>query len=169
MTQTLTSMAGEALTGSRLAGDIIDACLGIIFNVGVARVFRAVAQNALKTEAAAAKEAVKTSNWPPNNGFEGTPTETTLKPGTIIDRYGKPDGRFASPKSTPFEARSLPPEFVNRPLMTYEVIVSIEGVLEGRIAAWFGQKGGGIQYLLPQPIEVLEAARMLVKIHEIIP
>lgn len=42
----------------------------------------------------------------PNNGFLGGWTTTkTLRPGTMIDRYGGEVGRFFSPAGTPFEAR----------------------------------------------------------------
>lgn len=45
--------------------------------------------------------------FPPNNGFLGKATKITLKPGTIVDRYGYPGGRFASPVGTPAEMRAL--------------------------------------------------------------
>src|SRR2546423_14585827 len=35
--------------------------------------------------------------FPPNDGFKEAPQEVTLAPGTLIDRYGQPGGRFLSP------------------------------------------------------------------------
>ena len=94
--------------------------------------------------------------WPPNHGFMGDPEEITLRPGTIVDRYGPPTGRFVSPQGTPFEARSLPPDAFGRDIHTYEVIADIHGVKAGEIAPWFGQPGGGIQYQLPETVKVLK-------------
>jgi hypothetical protein len=92
--------------------------------------------------------------WPTNNGFDGAPTTETLKPGTIVDRYGGETGKFVSPKGTPYENRSLPPGSDARPYHVYEVVKSID-VKAGKIAAWFGQPGGGIQYQFTQSIEEL--------------
>lgn len=46
-------------------------------------------------------------SWPPNNGFDGETTVTTLNEGTLIDRFGEPDGSFFSPAGIPFEERAL--------------------------------------------------------------
>jgi len=92
--------------------------------------------------------------WPPNNGFDGTPTTKTLKPGTIVDRYGGETGKFVSPKGTPYTNRSLPPGSDARPYNVYEVVKPID-VQSGKIAPWFDQPGGGIQYQFPQSIEEL--------------
>ena len=93
------------------------------------------------------------STFPPNDGFLGEPTSTTLQPGTVIDRYGGATGRYASPVGTPFEARSLPPEAIQRPLSKYEVIKPIDGVKTGPCAPYYGQPGLGTQYQLPRPIQ----------------
>jgi len=69
-------------------------------------------------------------------------------------RYGHETGRFTSPEGTPFENRSLPPGSENRPFHTYEVLKPFD-VLEGDVAPWFDQPGGGIQYMLPDSIENL--------------
>jgi Tuberculosis necrotizing toxin len=92
--------------------------------------------------------------WPPNRGFSGTPTSTTLAPGTRIDRYGSELGTFASPSGTPFGARSLPPGAATAPLRGYEVLKPLPAQ-GGPVAPWFGQPGGGIQYEFAQSIQSL--------------
>lgn len=84
--------------------------------------------------------------WPPNYGFKDSPCSQVLSPGTRIDRYGTEAGRFASPEGTPFEVRSLPAESANSPYSVYEVVSPVD-VQAGEIAPWFGQPGGGVQYM----------------------
>ncbi|HKI02567.1 MAG TPA: glycohydrolase toxin TNT-related protein [Thermoanaerobaculia bacterium] len=101
--------------------------------------------------------------WPPNRGFEGDPSETTLQPGTLIDRYGgfmkdgqfQDKGTFVAPEDTPFEQRALPQETAQKTYSVYEVLKPIPGVQGGLIAPWFGQPGMGTQYDLPQSINSL--------------
>lgn len=45
--------------------------------------------------------------YPPNEGFKII-YETILVVGTLIDRYGESNGKYASPYGTPFYQRSLP-------------------------------------------------------------
>lgn len=92
--------------------------------------------------------------WPPNLGFAGTPTSTTLAPGTRIDRYGSELGTFASPAGTPFGARSLPADAASAPLRGYEVLKPLPAQ-GGTTARWFGQLGGGTQYEFAQSVESL--------------
>ena len=73
----------------------------------------------------------------------------TLEPGTRIDRFGDESGSFASPLGTPFEARSLPPEFqTSQPYFQYEVVAPMS-VMSGQARPWFGASGYGMQYELP--------------------
>ena len=95
------------------------------------------------------------SVYPPNRGFEFDPIETTLKPGSSIDRYGPRSGTFASPEGTPFGQRSLPASAASKPYEAYEVLKPIEGVNMGPARPWFGQPGLGVQYELPAPIQQL--------------
>ena len=98
--------------------------------------------------------------YPPNRGFTGQPTNTTLQPGTVIDRYGGRGGSFASPQGTPPAARSLPPGAENRPLNAYEVVQPVQ-VDAGQAASWYGQPGGGIQYDFGRSIQELIDAGVL--------
>ena len=93
--------------------------------------------------------------YPPNRGFEFDPIETTLEPGSSIDRYGPRSGTFASPVGTPFGQRSLPVSAASKPYEAYEVLKPIEGVNMGLARPWFGQPGLGVQYELPAPIQQL--------------
>ena len=83
--------------------------------------------------------------WPPNRGFDGNPTKVILEPGTLIDRYGYDGGTFVSPKGTSYTERALPIGTDQKPYTVFEVVKPIE-VQAGKIAPWFGEKGGGIQY-----------------------
>ena len=92
--------------------------------------------------------------YPKNNGFEGTPRRTTLEPGRLIDRFGNSTGGFLSPAGDPYRERSLPPTNLNTPANgpqhnyhVYEVVRPFD-VDAGRIAAWFSQPGGGVQFYL---------------------
>jgi len=95
------------------------------------------------------------SPWPPNRGFFGKTKTIVLKPGAVIDRFGRMGGKYVSPQGTPIPTRSLRPGTEKLPFLTFEVTKPIT-VEAGKIAAWFGQPGGGIQYYLPR------AARQLV-------
>jgi uncharacterized protein RhaS with RHS repeats len=91
-------------------------------------------------------------DWPPNRGFDGPPANETLQPGTRIDRYGSEGGRYTSPEGTPFDQRSLPPNYQNtQPYNSYEVLRPLD-VEAGGAAPWFGQPGGGTQHLLPDSV-----------------
>jgi len=95
----------------------------------------------------------KNNNWPPNDGFKSK-SPASLIPGARIDRYGDPTGRFAAPAGTPFSQRSLPADYINKPLNTYEVIKPVD-VDAGPTLKWFGQDGDGLQYKLPKTVEEL--------------
>ncbi|MBI4356095.1 MAG: glycohydrolase toxin TNT-related protein [Candidatus Omnitrophica bacterium] len=86
-----------------------------------------------------------TIRHPPNRGFEGEAARTILEPGTLIDRYGGADGSFLAPAGTPFGQRSLPAALESQSLHTYNVLKPLE-VDYGKVAGWYGQQGGGMQY-----------------------
>jgi hypothetical protein len=64
-----------------------------------------------------------------------------------------------SPENTPLSQRSLPPEYFTKKvqLNSYKIIKPIYNVEGGTIAPYYYQKGGGIQYKLPQNIEWLRS------------
>jgi RHS repeat-associated protein len=81
----------------------------------------------------------------PPRGFQYEPESITLEPGTIIDRYGSPNGHFAAPEGTPFRGRSMPAAKENEVLHTYVVVEPIR-VDAGPAAPHSGQPGWGPQY-----------------------
>jgi Tuberculosis necrotizing toxin len=91
--------------------------------------------------------------YPPNNGFDGPVSNTTLAPGSKIDRFGRPDGRFFSDAGTPFENRAMPGGGPPSQYTMYEVLKPLP-VQSGKIAPWFGQPGGGTQYVLKEGLTV---------------
>ena len=77
-----------------------------------------------------------------------------LSPGTIIDRYVTPEGRFASPVGTPYDSRSLVPGTKETfPYCIYEVVEPLE-VKAAVVAEWFGKPDRGIQYALEIDMDI---------------
>ncbi len=101
--------------------------------------------------------------WPPNRGFDGSPTKITLETGTLIDRYGYDGGTFASPRGIPYTERALPIGTDQKPYTVFEVVRPVD-VQAGKIAPWFGEKGGGIQYEFSQKISELLQQGILRKV-----
>jgi filamentous hemagglutinin len=92
--------------------------------------------------------------WPPNSGGYATVYDVKLPVGTAIDRYGFPGGSFVSPTGTPFADRALPSTYlVSKPYFQYEVAQEISGVTQAKALPWFGQRGMGTQYQLPNSVQ----------------
>ena len=92
--------------------------------------------------------------YPPSDGFSGPPAPNTLRPGDVIDRFGNPGGRYASPADTLFPDRAIPPTSLGSPYHQYEVVKPLPpSVTEGPIAPWFEMPGGGQQYHFDETIE----------------
>ena len=85
--------------------------------------------------------------YPPNNGFTGAIQRITLDAGTMLQRTGDLAGRFVAPAGTPTQMLSLPYDKIGEATTYLRVEQSVD-VLAGRTAPWFGQIGGGIQYLI---------------------
>ena len=68
-----------------------------------------------------------------------------------MDRYGYEGGTFVSPVGTPYSQRALAPGTKAKPYNVYEVIKPVK-VHSGKIAPWFGEEGGGIQYEFSEPV-----------------
>ncbi len=86
----------------------------------------------------------------------------TLKPGTIIDRYGSPYGRYFSPYKTPIEMRALLPSN-NMQYNAYIVVKSID-VQRSIVAPAFGKLGYGIQYKTPLDVNSLIEFKFIIPI-----
>ena len=89
--------------------------------------------------------------YPPNDGFVGTAQRVTLETGTMLQRIGDLYGYYVAPAGTPPEMLSLPYEKIGLIPTDVEVLRPIQ-VLGGEVAPWFGQVGGGTQYLLDSPV-----------------
>lgn len=85
-------------------------------------------------------------HWPDDNGFAGTPIETTAQKGMVFDRYGEPTGEFMSPAGIPYEQRALAPHSSRAAYHRYEVQRPFR-IKQGEIAPWFDEPGGGTQLL----------------------
>lgn len=85
----------------------------------------------------------------------------TLQPGTDIDRFGEPNGNVLYAARTPYNQRSLPPQWANRNYFAYRVQRPLQ-VLRGTAVPWFEQPGGGTAYVLPAAVGDLVADGTLV-------
>jgi len=93
--------------------------------------------------------------YPPNAGFASS-TRNPLTEGTIVERFGRPSGRFASDPGASISARGMPPGSEALLRHRYEVMKQVE-VQMGPAAPVpaFGAEGGGIQYMFDRPISEL--------------
>lgn len=92
--------------------------------------------------------------FPPDSGFARASRPMTLAPGKHIDRYGSPNGVYLAPAGTPYDARAVPYDRTKMEYRRYRVMKPL-AVKAGPIAAWFDQRGGGIQYVTAKPVRVL--------------
>ena len=108
-------------------------------------------------------------DWPDKtrypDGFAGPEDRhpVVLERGTVIDRFGDPDGRYLSPAGTAFDERAIPGDSLDKGYHRYEVVKEIPAWMGG-IAPAMGFPGGGIQYLSPHPVEDLVLAGYLKEI-----
>jgi hypothetical protein len=88
-----------------------------------------------------------------------------LPVGAVVDRFGAPNGNFTYAARTPYENRSLPPEWINSGYHVYRVQRPLRA-LSGVAVPWFGQPGGGIAYVLPRSVRSLLEDGTLIEIRE---
>lgn len=94
--------------------------------------------------------------YPPNDGAVGDISKMILAADReILTRYGSEFGRYVSPGDIAFTARALPRSTDQKNFHRYRVLADIPNVEVGKIAPWFGEEGGGIQYKLPARIRDL--------------
>lgn len=96
-------------------------------------------------------------DFPKRDGFAGTPRMIVLKPGTVIDRFGYPGGRFLAPADASYMGRAIPYDRLKMPYYRYQVARPLR-VAAGKAAPWFDQPGGGIQYMTSRRISELVAS-----------
>lgn len=102
--------------------------------------------------------------WPGQNGdpnidgfLNGKYEDTKLRPGEQIDRYGGNNGTFFGDEGTSIPERAIAP---NSDFSKYNkyVVAREMPVRKGKIAPWFDQPGGGIQYQIdPGFVETIRA------------
>ena len=92
--------------------------------------------------------------FPPRDGFARLPKTVRLRPGTMVDRFGHPGGRFLAPADASYMGRSVPYDRLKMPYYRYAVVRPLR-VAAGTSAPWFDQPGGGIQYRTDRPIRAL--------------
>ncbi|WP_431772063.1 TNT domain-containing protein [Streptomyces cucumeris] len=98
--------------------------------------------------------------------LSGEPLKTTisLRTGQKVDLFGSGFGHFLAPAGTPYTERALPPSNLNTldpnyPFGYHLYKVTKPFVVEaGPIRSWFGQPGGGLQYLTGPTVAQLVAA-----------
>lgn len=144
---------GWAVAGRILGGGV----LGGLLDWGVGAAITSIGAVATGTATTAAAPVVhqvveQTSTalqtyYPPNNGFSGVVQKVVLEAGTLLQRTGDLVGRFVAPAGTPTQMLSLPYDKIGQATTILQVQQSVEA-LAGRVAPWFGQIGGGMQYLL---------------------
>ncbi len=93
--------------------------------------------------------------YPPNNGFEGVPQDGHLMPGDKVIRYGTDPGQFVAPEGTPPAQLSLPPSTNPNVINKFEILKPIP-MHHGPASPAFMQPGGGTQYYLPKPTDMLQ-------------
>jgi hypothetical protein len=133
----------------------------------IAKLTRGYKPSGSTTEAAFLDLYYNNDSWkyPPDGGFAIDPdtmrpihhviTLEPLKDGkrVFVDRFGAETGSYLAPAGTSYAKRALPPQsldtFPDGPPYNYHVYVVIRPfrVDAGPIAPWFGQKGGGVQFV----------------------
>ena len=103
-------------------------------------------------------------DYPPHSGFNpDMPVgPTSLPPGTRLDRYGNPGGRYVTTPGTPHNKLALPPGTNTNYITRYTVLKPIPAI-DGTVRAWdFGvgegvRPGGGRQFLLTENLDDLRS------------
>ena len=108
------------------------------------------------------------NTWAPDGGrVPGTIKKgQKLEIGMVIDRYGNPHGKYASPLGVPYDQRALPYVENGSAYHQYKVLKPINDVVVSQIAKAFEQPGGGIQYELSASIHKLIKEGYLKKVVE---
>jgi hypothetical protein len=117
-----------------------------------------LAQERDLAEAAGWKRADGTTWWPPYDGaIPGTTKLIELGPSSagalnLVDRFGRTSGSYVSPAGLSLEARALSSR-PSGPPSVYSIDATISGVERATVIPWFGQKGLGVQYKLPNSVQ----------------
>jgi len=151
---------GWAVAAGAVGGGVVGGLVGWGVGAAITAVGAAATGSAATAAAPVVQQVAEKAStalqtyYPPNDGFSGAVQKITLEAGTLIQRTGDLVGRYIAPAGTPTEMLSLPYDKIGQPTTILQVQQSVE-VLAGRVAPWFGQIGGGIQYQLGTPLDQL--------------
>ena len=151
---------GWAVVVGAVGGGVVGGLIGWGAGVAITSVGAATAGSAATAATPVVQQVVEKAStalqtyYPPNDGFSGNVQRITLEAGTLIQRIGDLVGRYVAPAGTAPQMLSLPYDKIGQPVTFLQVQQSVE-VLAGRVAPWFGQMGGGIQYLLLTSLDQL--------------
>ena len=151
---------GWAVAAGAVGGGVVGGLVGWGVGAAITAVGAAATGSAATAAAPVVQQVAEKAStalqtyYPPNDGFSGAVQKITLEAGTLIQRTGDLVGRYIAPAGTPTQMLSLPYDKIGQPTTILQVQQSVE-VLAGRVAPWFGQIGGGIQYQLGTPLDQL--------------
>lgn len=83
--------------------------------------------------------------WPAKGGCATVPEPKMLAPGELIDRFGREDGNFFSPKGESYPGRAVPYICQRMDYRVYRVNTPVR-VSACKASSWFGEPGGATQY-----------------------
>ncbi|QIK87140.1 TNT domain-containing protein [Erysipelothrix sp. HDW6B] len=95
-------------------------------------------------------------NYPPNDGaVPGSEKTVTLNTGESVGRYGGigENSKFVTQSGASSDSLSLPPNTDPSTYQNIKILKPIEGVTQSIVAPWGDSSGGGLQYVLPKPIQ----------------
>ena len=144
---------GWAVAGGIVGGGVLGGLVGWGIGAAITAIGAAATGAAGTAAAPIVEQAVEEAStalqtyYPPNNGFSGAIEKVSLDVGTIIQRTGDLAGRFTAPAGTPSQMLSLPYDKIGQATTYLQTTQPIQA-LSGTVAPWFGQIGGGTQYLL---------------------
>ena len=151
---------GWAVAGGAVGGGVVGGLVGWGVGAAITAVGAAATGGAATTATPVVQQVAEKAStalqtyYPPNDGFSGAAQKITLEAGTLIQRTGDLVGLYIAPAGTPTQMLSLPYDKIGQPTTILQVQQSVE-VLAGRVAPWFGQIGGGIQYQLVTHLDQL--------------
>ena len=153
----------KAVVAAAVGGAVIGGLAGWGFGTVANAIGAAVASKAAAAASSTAPvvnkaiESVSTAiqpYYPPNDGFAGIPQKITLEVGTMLQRTGSLYGSFVAPAGTPSQLLALPYDKIGQVPVYLQVQQPLQ-VLAGKVAPWFGQMGGGTQYVLNSSVQQL--------------
>lgn len=93
--------------------------------------------------------------WPSNAGFASS-ARKVVQPGTILDRYGNPTGRFLGEPGTTISQRGMAAGSDGMPYTQYRILKPVEmQVGPAAPVPQFGASGGAKQYLSGRSVQQL--------------